>query len=167
MIDYRVRSNKAVRVVNNVAPKGAIAIGRGSVWGNPFIIGPDGDRLRVIAKFREYAVWRLTREPKWLEPLRGKDLACYCAPNPCHGDVILQLLQEMEEYGMPEPDDVLSEMLDEMLPGGIRFCSDCKFDMDAEVPMDCGWGNHKWHYPDSDSPDMCCECGIDVDMAVK
>ena len=54
-----------------------------------------------------------------------------------------------------------------VIMNGIRFCSDCKFDMDAEVPMDCGWGNHKWHYPDSDSPDMCCECGIDVDMAVK
>jgi hypothetical protein len=133
------------------------------VWGNPFIIGADGDRSRVIAKFREYAKWRLSREPNWLEPLRGKDLACYCSPNPCHGDVILQLLQEQES----EPDEILNQMLDEMLSNGIRYCSDCKFDMDAEVPNDCGWGNHMWHFPDSDSPDMCCECGIDAEMAVK
>ena len=30
-------------------PAGAI-IGRGSKWGNPFRIGPDGDRATVIAK---------------------------------------------------------------------------------------------------------------------
>lgn len=82
-----------VRVVNGVAPAGAVAIGRGSVWGNPFLIGADGERERVIAKFRHYAMWRLEREPEWLEPLRGKDLACYCAPNPCHGHVILELLE--------------------------------------------------------------------------
>lgn len=27
-----------------------------------------------------------------LEPLRGKTLACWCAPEPCHGDVIAELL---------------------------------------------------------------------------
>ena len=31
-------------------PAGAVYIGRGSKWGNPFRIGPDGDRARVIAK---------------------------------------------------------------------------------------------------------------------
>ena len=85
---------KVVRVVNGVAPAGAIAIGRGTVWGNPFIIGLDGDREKVISKFYYYAKWRLEREPKWLEPLRGKDLACYCAPNPCHGNAIIRLLDE-------------------------------------------------------------------------
>jgi hypothetical protein len=49
----------------------------------------------------------------------------------------------------------------------IRFCSDCKFDMDAEVPMNCGWGKHKWHYPETDASDMCCDCGLDYEMLVK
>ena len=31
-------------------PVGAFYIGRGSKWGNPFRIGPDGDRATVIAK---------------------------------------------------------------------------------------------------------------------
>jgi hypothetical protein len=155
---------KVVRVVNNVAPAGSVAIGRGTVWGNPFIIGADGERLRVIAKFREYAAWRLTREPNWLEPLRGKNLACYCAPNACHGDVIIQLLKETEKYEMPEPDDVLSKMLDEMIPGGIRYCSDCKFDMDAMSAVPCT--SHKWHNNDA-FDDMCCLCGLDAEMLVK
>lgn len=83
---------KVVRVVNNVAPDGSVAIGRGTVWGNPFIVGLDGDRDKVIGKFYHYALWRLEREPNWLEPLRGLNLACYCAPNPCHGNVLLQLV---------------------------------------------------------------------------
>jgi hypothetical protein len=85
---------KVVRVVNGVAPAGAVAIGRGTVWGNPFIIGADGDRATVIGKFHQYAKWRLEREPEWLEPLRGKDLACYCSPNACHGHSIMVLLGE-------------------------------------------------------------------------
>ncbi|GEM_PF-3616899 len=35
-------------------PAGAVYIGRGSKWGNPFRIGQDGDRVTVIAK---YARW--------------------------------------------------------------------------------------------------------------
>ena len=88
---------KVIRVVNNVAPAGSVAIGRGSIWGNPFIIGPDGDRNTVIAKFNQYMYWRLSREINWLEPLRGKDLACYCSPNPCHGDAIIAFLSKIEE----------------------------------------------------------------------
>lgn len=29
-----------------------------------------------------------------LEPLRGKRLACWCHPLPCHGDVIVELLEQ-------------------------------------------------------------------------
>ena len=75
-------------------------IGRGSAYGNPFLIGADGDRELVIRKFKAYAEWRLSKEPEWLEPLRGYDLACYCAPKACHGDVIIALLKA-------KPDPVL------------------------------------------------------------
>ena len=93
---------KVVRVVNGTAPAGSVAIGRGTVWGNPFIIGADGDRNTVVAKFYQYAKWRLEREPNWLEPLRGKDLACYCSPNACHGNAIVMLLVEVQsEWNHP------------------------------------------------------------------
>jgi hypothetical protein len=88
---------KVIRVVNGSAPAGSVAIGRGTRWGNPFIVGEDGDRAVVIAKFHHYAQWRLEREPQWLEPLRGIDLACYCAPKPCHGNVIVELLEKEGE----------------------------------------------------------------------
>lgn len=67
-----------------------VYIGRPSIWGNPFEIGRDGTREEVIAKYRE---WIQTR-PELLEALptlRGKVLACWCSPRPCHGDILLEL----------------------------------------------------------------------------
>jgi hypothetical protein len=65
-------------------------IGRPSKWGNPFVIGPDGDRLQVIEKYRE---WIFT-QPKLLadlNELRGKRLGCWCSPAICHGNVLAEL----------------------------------------------------------------------------
>lgn len=75
-------------------PPGATYIGRGSPWGNEFKIGRAGDRDQVIAKFEAQAAKRHALDPSWLEPLRGRDLVCYCAPERCHGDVIIKLLGE-------------------------------------------------------------------------
>lgn len=64
-----------------------VYIGRGSIWGNPFIIGRDGDRDEVIAKYEKH----LLNSPHLiarLPELRGKRLACFCAPRRCHGDVL-------------------------------------------------------------------------------
>lgn len=81
-------------------PKGAIYIGRGSPWGNPYshlkgskaIVVPT--RELAIDIFRTYAIARNRMKPHWLEPLRGKDLVCYCKPLSCHGDVLLELLEK-------------------------------------------------------------------------
>ncbi|MGB6176113.1 MAG: DUF4326 domain-containing protein [Methylocella sp.] len=71
-------------------PAGAIYIGRGSKWGNPFRIGPDGDRAAVIAKYERWLAdqHHLLRA---LDELRGCDLVCFCAPRACHGDLLLWL----------------------------------------------------------------------------
>lgn len=81
------------RVLNkkhdSLLPGPSVYIGRPSPWGNPFVIGPDGDREEVIAKFHAY----LIDTPELLDrvrvELRGKDLVCFCAPEACHGDVLL------------------------------------------------------------------------------
>ena len=65
-------------------------IGRPSIWGNPFVIGRDGTRRDVIAK---YEAW-LTAQPDLmarLPSLAGRNLVCWCAPLGCHGDVLLRL----------------------------------------------------------------------------
>ena len=63
--------------------------------GNPFIIGRDGTRAEVIAKYRDWLV-RNERLMADLHELRGKDLVCWCAPSACHGDVLLELANAHE-----------------------------------------------------------------------
>lgn len=69
------------------APPGAVYIGRGSPWGNPYAIGPGRTRDAVCDMFEQLVLPTLN-----LEPLRGKDLVCFCAPKRCHGDSILRAL---------------------------------------------------------------------------
>lgn len=73
---------------------GAIYIGRPSVYGNPFVIGRDGSRAEVIAQYEEW----LLKQPELVAlikvELRGRNLKCYCAPQPCHGDVLLRIANE-------------------------------------------------------------------------
>lgn len=80
-------------------PKGAVYIGRPSKWGNPFVIGKDGDRTEVIAKYRQ---WLLAR-PELVEAARrelaGRDLVCFCAPKACHGDVLLEVANSSRGLG--------------------------------------------------------------------
>ena len=73
-----------------------VYVGRPSKWGNPFRMGVDGTREEVIEKYREWLLGneRLMRD---LEELRGKDLACWCAPKPCHADVLLELVANRPE----------------------------------------------------------------------
>ena len=68
----------------------AVYIGRGSKWGNPFKIGQHGDRAAVIAR---HEAWLRDQHAllRDLGELRGKDLVCFCAPAPCHGDLLLRL----------------------------------------------------------------------------
>ncbi|MGW5652062.1 DUF4326 domain-containing protein [Streptomyces humi] len=50
----------------------------------------DGTRAEVMAMYRAY----LLERPELLElvaDLRGRTLACWCAPEPCHADVLAEL----------------------------------------------------------------------------
>ncbi|MDX3729724.1 DUF4326 domain-containing protein [Streptomyces caniscabiei] len=50
----------------------------------------DGTRAEVMAKYRAY----LTADPDLMAlvpELRGKTLACWCAPEACHGDILAEL----------------------------------------------------------------------------
>lgn len=77
-------------VVNVKSSKYDVYIGRGSKWGNPFVIGRDGDRDRVCDLYANY----LNSRPDLLSALhelKGKVLGCYCAPLRCHGDYLAVL----------------------------------------------------------------------------
>lgn len=82
------------KVVNCKKSVYDVYVGRPSIWGNPYIIGPDGTREEVIQKYRLYIQTRpdlLSQIPT----LRGKVLGCHCAPKPCHGDVLAHLANDL------------------------------------------------------------------------
>ena len=73
-------------------PPDAVYVGRPTKWGNLFIIGVDGTREEVISKYKQ---WLMLVEQaylvSYLTELKGKDLVCWCAPLPCHADILLEL----------------------------------------------------------------------------
>lgn len=82
--------------------QGAVYVGRPSKWGNPYTIGKcysvwlerktiPFSREDVIKAYKEYMINMpaLTKEAK--EELKGKDLICWCAPEACHADVLLEI----------------------------------------------------------------------------
>jgi len=83
-----------MRVVHCQKDKYDVYIGRPSKWGNPFIYGKDGDRKEVVEKYEK---WIRTRRSLMasLPQLKGKVLGCWCAPQLCHGDVLIKLVDEL------------------------------------------------------------------------
>jgi len=71
-----------------------VYVGRPSLYGNLFREGVDGNRTEVIRLFEDW----LLRQPELLEDvrtnLRGKILGCWCAPLPCHADVLARIANE-------------------------------------------------------------------------
>jgi len=65
-----------------------------SVWHNPYKISENTDRKTVIQKYREYIIKKIKDEhlENELEKLRGKTLGCWCKPEACHGDVLIEIL---------------------------------------------------------------------------
>ena len=74
---------------DDIYPRGATYIGRGTPWGNPFIIGIHGSRSEVIEKFRQAITPNF--EARIKAELKGKDLVCHCRPKACHGDVLFEI----------------------------------------------------------------------------
>jgi hypothetical protein len=59
-------------------------------WGNPFVVGRDGDRDECCEK---YATWFLEQSDLLadLGELRGRILLCWCAPQRCHAEILEEL----------------------------------------------------------------------------
>lgn len=78
-----------------------VYIGRPGPWGNPYTHREGTTAQHVVGSVEEaidyYRQWLRERvkasEPGLIESLanlHGKTLGCYCAPGPCHGDVIAE-----------------------------------------------------------------------------
>lgn len=102
-----------ITVVNrhtHAAQPGDIYIGRGTPFGNPFIVGKDGARGECVGLFLKAADdFHETNEPGRMHPdywkavlaLKARydagealTLVCSCKPNACHGDIIKATLED-------------------------------------------------------------------------
>lgn len=78
-----------------------VYIGRGTVWGNPYPIGPAGDREEVLRMYRYDFDRRLLtffeNEDSNVSKIRGKVLGCHCKPAACHGDILADYVNSLDD----------------------------------------------------------------------
>jgi hypothetical protein len=72
-----------------------------SEWCNCFRVGRDtktagGSLRRYERMLRAYLANNPDAVPRLLA-LRGKRLGCWCTPEPCHGDVLVRVIEELGE----------------------------------------------------------------------
>ena len=77
-------------------PEGAIYVGLPSVWGNNFDRADFETATACVEMFRhdlaKFECFHPERFERFIAPLRGKNLCCWCDPSdPCHADVLLEL----------------------------------------------------------------------------
>jgi hypothetical protein len=77
LIQWAERNGKAVRV------------DRGSAFGNPFILGADGDRDAVCDAYANHYVPFKPSILKLIPSLKGKVLICHCYPERCHAQTLV------------------------------------------------------------------------------
>lgn len=86
-------------------PSNTIVVSRPSKWGNPFRVGdPDVNGMpmspeRAVERYRLLLLGNgliLGAVPRSLirRELRGKNLACWCPPGPCHADVLIAIAND-------------------------------------------------------------------------
>jgi len=80
-----------------------VNVDRPTRWANPYRSPMDGNRDRVVDRYREEL---LPNEPKLLErlpELRGKALGCRCYPRRSHADVLAELANALAPTKEPGP----------------------------------------------------------------
>jgi hypothetical protein len=100
-------------------------VGRPSKWGNPFThIDDRKTAAQFIVASREKAVtayreWILNGDGQHLlndlDELEGKTIACWCTPKLCHGDVLIELIEQRKNM---TPEEAKTKLID-VLEGQI------------------------------------------------
>ena len=74
-----------------------VYIGRPSKWGNPIAVPRGYDRVadpeRILERYEAHVRSRPDLMAA-LPELAGKVLGCWCAPQRCHGDVLIRMADE-------------------------------------------------------------------------
>ena len=77
-----------------------VPIDRRSIFGNPFKMYRDGIRSEVIELYKHWFTAKIKKDKKFRKAvykLKGKTLGCWCIPLSCHGDIIIEYLENSDE----------------------------------------------------------------------
>jgi hypothetical protein len=104
-----------------------------SIWCNPFKINKGNDRDEVCKKYRKHIIAKLDSDPKLVNQLlklKGCNLGCWCAPEPCHGDILIELINQYDtkdnnndvESIIEEDEHITKDKVStkKELPGGMK-----------------------------------------------
>ena len=90
---------KWIKDENNVyiARRGIVLI-KNRRFANLFKIGRDGTRDEVINKYKVYIINKLKDKNilNGLLKLKNKNLGCWCKPDQCHSDILLNIINNIE-----------------------------------------------------------------------
>ena len=94
-----------IKIVNLRKEKYDIYIGRGSKWGNPFSHLNDTLAIYKVKSRNKsiecYKDWILFGDGKYLlddlDELDNKVLGCFCKPKKCHGDILIELINNKKK----------------------------------------------------------------------
>ena len=59
------------------------------------VFGKDGTMEEVIDLYRAWLIAQPGKVDEVKRELKGKDLVCFCSPKPCHGDVLIEIANEI------------------------------------------------------------------------
>ena len=81
-------------------PNTVIVDRRNKTYGNPYpmLENTQAERVRVVELFEIWFIKSTMRVYAARDELRGKNLACWCPlDQPCHADVLLQIVNELSD----------------------------------------------------------------------
>jgi hypothetical protein len=78
----------------------AVRIDRGTRYGNPFVLGEDGDRDEVCDAYEQHYIPYKPSIIRKIDTgdLSGKVLVCHCYPERCHGDFLCSEINAGANY---------------------------------------------------------------------
>lgn len=74
--------------------------GQDGFFGNPYRVTRYVDAAQALLSFRLYFLNRIENDSEFRRrviKLQGKRLGCFCKPGACHGDVIVEWIEETHE----------------------------------------------------------------------
>jgi len=104
----------------------------GSKWENPFKVSDTSSRELVVSQYKEH----LENSPELqsaLFELRGKILGCWCKPDKCHGDILVEAYKHKVNALPSVIEDRNGSLFDAPMNSALAHCVSCDLHMNAGI----------------------------------